>query len=145
MPTLNVILEGPLPHHFIIAFDEYQRNATYYGEQATLSGGRRNHHADIRMKYGLDILSVLGGGVTHYEFVDGTQNQEVLVIGDSSKSFGAVIESILQLFETELLKRYQEIYPSINVLKLNPDVSKLKSNKLWNLDEIVKLLQAQTQ
>ena len=141
MATLNVILEGSLPHHFTVAFDVNQTSATYCGEQA----GSRQHNEGFWNKIKADIFSVLGGGIVRYEIAGGSENQEVLVIGRSSQEFGAAPESMLRLFEPQLLQRYREIFPAIKYIKFDPDVSKMISSNYWNLDEVVRLLQAQLQ
>ena len=137
--ALDVVLNGPLPHDFIVAFDPNQRNAIYYGQEGGISGiskssGIKDPHIQSRVKS--EALIVLGGGSARHE------DFGVLVIGGYSADCGAVPKLILDLFQVELLKEYQAMFPLVKALKLEPDESKAVSGGYLNLEEIARLLQA---
>ena len=140
--AIDVVLNGSLPHDFIVAFDPNQGSAIYYGQEGSISGisqssGIKNWDIQSRVKSG--SLSVLGGGSARYE--GDLENSGFLVIGGYSRDYGAVPKSILDLFQRELVKKYQSMFPSVKALKLEPDESKVVSSGYFDLEEIAKLIQ----
>ena len=140
--ALDVVLNGSLPHDFIVAFDPNQRSVIYYGQEGSISGISKSSgikDRDIQYMVKSTALSVLGGGSAGYE--GDLESSGVLVIGGYSRDFGAVPKLILDLFQRELVKKYQNIFPSVKTLKLEPDESRVVSSGYFDLEEIAKLFQ----
>ena len=144
--VLDIILEGSLPHDFVIFFNPEQMKGTYYGQpdivtRFSSSGSSSIQNRDIGNKVKSGIFCPAGAGTARLEKQD-----NVLVLGSDKanitvKEYGPVHASILNIFRDQLLQRYQEIYPIIMEIRLEPDESATGGN--WNLDQIVKALEAQ--
>ena len=140
--ALDIVLNGSLPHDFIVTFDPDLRSAIYYGQEGSISGISKSSgikNRDIQSRVKSQALLVLGGGSAKYE--GDLENSGVLVVGGYSTDYGAVPKSILDLLQEELIKRYQNIFPSVKTLKLEPDESKVVSSGYFDLEEITKLFQ----
>ena len=123
--SLNVILEGPLPHDFIILFDDEEVSAIYYGQKdivtkysSSRSNGIQNYEMQYRVKSG--ALSFFGAGTARCD------EQGVLVVGDDKtnltvRDYGQIPGQILRLFEDQLLRKYKEFCPEITSIRLEPD------------------------
>ena len=141
--SLNVILQGPLPHDFIVIFDPEETVATYYGQKdivtrgsVSRSVGIQNREIQSRVKSGIDFF---GAGTARCD------EQGVLVVGDDKtnltvRDYGRIPGQILRLFEEQLLRKYQEICPDITSIRLEPDEA--ASPGYWNLPEVLRVLQA---
>ena len=142
--ALDVILEGPLPHDFIVIYDVERNIATYYGQKDIVtrhspsrSSGIQNYEIQDRVK---SELPFFGAGTARCD------EQGVLVVGNDKtnltvRKYGQIPGQILRLFEDQLLKRYKELCPDITSIRLEPDEA--ASGGYWNLDEVVRVLQAQ--
>ena len=142
--ALDVVLNGLLPHDFIVAFDPDKRSAIYYGQEGRISGLSKTsgiRDGNIRGRVKSEALLVLGGGFARYE--GDLESSGVLVIGGHSSDYGAAPKLIMDMFQGELIKRYNDMFPSIKDVKFEPDESQIVSSGYFNLEEIARELQAQ--